>query len=90
MMKVELEVVGGIVPVSRKYEIVPSEELEKRIDLFADNNGFGNQEVDSFLADGESYKLTIKKGGFDKEYKINEGLVSPDVLDLLDDIMNEV
>ena len=80
---------GGILPVSRKYEIVPSKALEERIDLFADNNGFGGQEVDPFLSDGESYKLTIVKGDSKKEYKINESLVSPDVLDLLDDIMNQ-
>ncbi len=88
-MEVRLEVLGGIFPISRKYEMVPSKALEERIDLFADNNGFNSQEVDPFLADGESYRLTVKKGDSEKEYKINESLVSPDVLDLLDDIMNE-
>jgi len=89
-MEIKLEVMGGILPISRRYEMVPNKELEERIDLFADNNGFGGQEVDPFLADGESYILTVKKGDLKKEYRINEGLVSPDVLDLLDDIMNEV
>ena len=88
-MEIELEVNSGIFPISRNYELTPSREMEERINSFIEDGEFNDQEVDSFLVDNESYILIIKERNFKKEYKIVEGLVSPDVLDLLDDIMNQ-
>ena len=86
-MDIKLEVLGGIVPNKRTYTLRPRKDLEKRIKSFEANNGFGEQTFNPFLVDNESYILTIKTEREKKEYKIVEGLVTPDVLNLLDDIM---
>jgi hypothetical protein len=86
IMEIKLEVLGGVIPKNKTYFLKPKNELEKRIKSF-EASGFKNQNFDPFLVDEESYTLTITTQGSERKYKIHEGLVSPDVLDLLDDII---